>query len=170
MRTDSAHSPRSLRKLLALGSGLDAQSSPRPALKPVSARPGAQPTAQLCHAEDQMKLSPGQLVYHATYGAGTVLKEWGSWYSCNACYAEVSNPPCCDNVRCSGRAIQVNGKQIYDVRFGREIISINICWLRGHKPLHEPKKKRGPYKKRKPQVRRNYEAEYAELSKQTLAA
>jgi hypothetical protein len=45
-----------------------------------------------------VKLKPGDKVWHKTHGIGTIIEQWGSWFSCRDCYAEVNNIQGCKHI------------------------------------------------------------------------
>ena len=67
-------------------------------------------------------IAPGSLVEHQRHGVGRVLWQWGGW-------KEVLPD--------KGTMIEINGSQIYDIRFASGILSVNRVWLKLVNPSHQ---------------------------------
>jgi hypothetical protein len=105
-------------------------------------------------------LKTGDMVEHKTHGIGTVLHQWGSWFSCRACYAEVNNIQGCKHItrviktkrakyedtrvrvqvtanpNCNSEGdpnlgiYLVSGSSIFDIQFPHGLECINQRWLK----------------------------------------
>lgn len=70
------------------------------------------------------KWKPDIRVTHRTYGAGTVLDEWGCWLSCPTCYRELERRVLI--CRCGYHAktrIAVTGRGVFEVMFDGALLS-----------------------------------------------
>ena len=70
---------------------------------------------------DGSAIAPGSLVEHTRHGVGRVLRQWGGW-------REVLPD--------KGTVIEINGSEIYDIRFASGILSVNRVWLKLINPSH----------------------------------
>ena len=109
----------------------------------------------------------GAPVFHLEYGRGTIVESWGSWWACRKCYGKVEPPgggtSHCAYCRGEQLVMRIAAKDVYEVRFGHEVIPVNAIHLRLLiKEKKKRVKKRGP---RGPYKRRNYEAEYQAMQK-----
>ena len=69
-------------------------------------------------------LKTGDMVSHKTHGIGTVLHQWGSWFSCRACYSEVNNIQGCPHIE---RVIKTKRVKYSDSRTSIQVIPNPYC-------------------------------------------
>lgn len=82
------------------------------------------------------RLKHGDHVTHTEHGTGKVLGEWGNWFSCRSCLAELPSRtgqcPSCRRVMAHNEVgLQVSGQGVFEVEFEDGMVrSINQDWLR----------------------------------------